>query len=655
MRLVPALLSLALIVPLTVVAAESPAVAATSLGDVVPVPVSVAPASGVTYTLPSSATIYAGSGATTVAGQLAALLRPSTGYALPVATAPSQPTDGITLLLSGAPAQVGQEGYQLDVTGSSVVLRAQTAAGLFHGAQTLRQLLPASVENTTAQAGPWTVPGGRIIDYPRFGYRGAMLDMARHFLTPATVKRYIDQLALYKINQLHVHLTDDQGWRIVVDSWPNLATYGGSTQVGGGAGGYYTKAEYTDLVNYAAARHMTIVPEVDMPGHTNAALASYATLNCNGVAPALYTGTAVGFSSLCISKELTYTFMDDVLRELSALSPGPYIHIGGDEAHSTPLADYNTFLNRVQPLVAAKGKTVMGWHNIGTSDNSPNRVVQYWGETTSDSIVTSAVNKGAKVLMSPANKAYLDMKYNSSTPIGLSWAGYIEVRDAYDWNPGTHLSGVAESNVVGVEAPLWGETVVTQAHIDLMAFPRLPAIAELGWSPWSTHNWDGFKARLAQHGPRWSAMGIGYYASSQVPWPSSGTTTTIVNQASSRCLDLPASNTANGTQPALWDCHGGANQKWDLTASGELRVTVNGVTKCLDVNGGGTADGTAIIIWSCHGGANQRWTFNSAKQIVSQASGRCLQVAGDATANGSLIKLYTCRTTNLGSQTFVRT
>ncbi|WP_436500087.1 family 20 glycosylhydrolase [Actinokineospora sp. HUAS TT18] len=654
MRLVPGLLALSLLVPLAVVTAQSTAAAATSLGDVVPVPVSVAPASGVTFTLPSTATIYADSGATAVAGQLAGILRPSTGYALPVAAASGTPSSGVALLLSGAPAQVGTEGYQLDVSATSVVLRAQTATGLFRGVQTLRQLLPTDVESKTVKPGPWTVPGGRIIDHPRFAYRGAMLDVARHFQTPATVKRYIDQLALYKINQLHLHLTDDQGWRIVVDSWPRLATYGGSTQVGGGAGGYYTKAEYTDLVNYAAARHMAIVPEVDMPGHTNSALASYAELNCNGVAPALYTGTDVGFSSLCVSKEVTYSFIDDVLRELSALTPGSYVHIGGDEAHSTSDADYNSFLNRVQPLVANQGKTVMGWHNIGTANHSPNRVVQYWGTTTSDTIVNGAVSKGAKVLMSPANKAYLDMKYNSSSPIGLSWAGYIEVQDAYNWNPGTHLSGVSESSVIGVEAPLWAETVVTPAHMDYLTFPRLPAIAELGWSPWSTHNWDSFMARLAQHGPRWTTMGIGYYASSQIPWPSSGTATTIVNQASGRCLDLPASNTANGTQPALWDCHGGANQKWTLTATGELRATVNGVTKCLDVNGGATADGTSIIIWDCHGGANQRWTFNSANQVVSQASGKCLQVAGDATANGSLIKLYTCRTTNLGSQVFTR-
>ncbi|BCB80828.1 hypothetical protein GCM10022251_00410 [Phytohabitans flavus] len=486
-----------------------------------PAPATVQPASGVTYTLPSSATIHAASGATDVAGYLATLLRRSTGYALPVATAgTSPPGSGISLLLSGADAAVGTEGYQLDVTAAAVVIRAQSAAGLFHGVQTLRQLLPASVESATVQPGPWTLPGGRIVDHPRFGYRGAMLDVARHFHPVATVKQYLDQIALYKINYLHLHLSDDQGWRIAIDSWPRLATHGGSTQVGGGPGGYYTKAQFQEIVAHAASRYITVVPEIDMPGHTNAALSSYAELNCNGVAPPLYTGTNVGFSSLCTTKEVTYTFVNQVLGELAALTPGPFLHIGGDEASATPADQYATFVNRVQPMVTSRGKAVMGWHQIGASavQHSANRIVQYWGLSTSDALVNTAVSRGAKVVMSPANRAYLDMKYNSSTPIGLSWAGFVEVQTAYGWDPGAYLSGVPASAVLGVEAPMWTETIVTADHIEFMAFPRLPAIAELGWSPWSTHNWDSFRLRLGAQGPRWTALGIDFYRSPQVPW-----------------------------------------------------------------------------------------------------------------------------------------
>jgi hexosaminidase len=498
------------------VAAPPADAAVVNLGDVLPAPVSAQPAAGVTFT------IGAGTGIQTesleVGNALAAVLRPSTGYALPVTTGSGTPVGGIALLLSGADASVGTEGYQLDATASLLTIRAQTAAGLYHGVQTLRQLLPATVEARTVQSGPWTVAGGRIIDRPRYAYRGAMLDVSRHFFSVDTVKRYLDHLAQYKLNVLHLHLSDDQGWRIVVDAWPRLATVGGSTQVGGGAGGYYTKAQYTDLVAYAAARHITVVPEIDMPGHTNAALASYAELNCNGVAPALYTGTEVGFSSLCVSKEVTYTFVQQVLTELAALTPGPYLHLGGDEAHSTSDADYRTFMNRVQPYAGTLGKTVMGWHQIGQADHTAGRVAQFWGTTTSDADLSSAVAKGDKILLSPANKTYLDMKYNASTPLGLSWAGLIEVQTAYNWDPGTYLPGVPAASVLGVEAPLWSETLRTLADIEFMAFPRLPALAELAWSPQSARNWDTFKVRLGAQGPRWTIQGINYYRSTQVPW-----------------------------------------------------------------------------------------------------------------------------------------
>jgi hexosaminidase len=534
-----------------------------------------------------------------------------------------------------------------------VDIRAQSPAGLFHGVQTLRQLLPTAVERRSAQPGPWVVPGGRIVDYPRFGYRGVMLDVARHFFPVATVKRYIDQMALYKVNYFHLHLTDDQGWRIMIDSWPRLATYGGSTQVGGGPGGYYTKAQYQEIVAYAADRHITVVPEVDMPGHTNAALASYAELNCNGDAPPLYTGTSVGFSSLCVSKEITYRFVEDVIREIAALTPGPYFHIGGDETNNSD-ADYRAFMNRVQPLVAKYGKKTMGWHEFAKTTTDTSAVPQYWGRGTSNEDVKAAASRGNKVLMSPAEKAYMDLQYTPSTPLGLSWAGRIEVRDAYDWNPGAYLSGVAESSVLGVEAPLWGETTVTQTDLDYMTFPRLPAYAELGWSPWSTHDWESFRVRLAAQGPRWTNLGIGFYRSPQVSWPPSTDPVTLVNQKSGRCVS-PQVKPGELTRIVISDCDSGrADQYWRLTQDGELRVTIDGVTKCLDAAGGKIKDGTDVIAWDCHGGPNQKWTVNSESQIGVQQSSMCLDVWQEKIDNGSPIKLYTCRSTGIGNQVFIR-
>ena len=505
------------------------AAAPVPLDRVVPAPASVRPGKS-PYTIRPTTPIRVepGSRAARTAGDyLAGVLRPATGYRLPVTARGGG--DGIRLRIvrdarrssaKGTGAKgLGAEGYRLAVTRRAVTISARTSAGLFHGIQTLRQLLPASVERATRQPGPWRISGGTITDVPRYAWRGAMLDVSRHFFTVDQVKAYVDQLALYKINKLHLHLSDDQGWRIAIDSWPRLTTYGGSTQVGGGPGGYYTKADYREIVRYAAQRHLTVVPEIDMPGHTNAALASYADLNCDGVAPPLYTGTEVGFSSLCVPKEVTYDFVDDVIREIAALTPGRYLHIGGDEAHSTSHDDYVAFMDRVQPVVAKYGKTVVGWHQLTGARPAKGAVAQYWGTDGSEKEVADAAKNGTRLVLSPANRAYLDMKYDPSTPLGLSWAGYVEAKQSYDWDPGSYIAGAPPSSVLGVEAPLWSETLSTSAHIEYMAFPRLPGIAELGWSPRSTHDWDDYRVRLAAQAPRWDALGIDYYRSPQIPWP----------------------------------------------------------------------------------------------------------------------------------------
>ncbi|MEU0082630.1 beta-N-acetylhexosaminidase [Streptomyces sp. NPDC006274] len=530
-RPIPRLLGSLLLVTVAALSGSVPAAAASGaehapavrpLGQIVPAPASVSPG-GAPFTLTAATRIRtdASPEARAVGERLAEVLRPSTGYVLPVTTEPA--ARSIRLRLAAEESGLGEEGYRLRSAPSGVTVTAHRPAGLFHGVQTLRQLLPAAVESDTRQTGPWQIAGGTITDSPRYAHRGAMLDVSRHFLTVGQVKRYIDHLALYKINTLHLHLSDDQGWRLAIDSWPRLATYGGSTEVGGGPGGHYTKAQYREIVRYAASRHLEVVPEIDMPGHTNAALASYAELNCDGVAPPLYTGTAVGFSSLCVDKELTYDFVDDVIRELAALTPGRYIHIGGDEAHSTSNEDYVAFMNRVQPVVAKYGKTVIGWHQLTGATPQRGALAQYWGldgtRQAEKEQVARAARNGTGLILSPADRVYLDMKYDRNTKLGLAWAGYVEVRRSYDWDPATYLPGAPASAIKGVEAPLWTETISSDAHIDQMAFPRLPGVAELGWSPAATHDWDAYKVRLAAQGPRLSALGIDYYRSPQVPWP----------------------------------------------------------------------------------------------------------------------------------------
>jgi hexosaminidase len=358
-----------------------------------------------------------------------------------------------------------------------------------------------------------SLPAVSIRDTPRFEWRGAMLDVARHFFSVEDVKRYIDLISHYKMNRLHLHLTDDQGWRIEIKSWPRLTEFGGRTQVGGTGGGYYTQEQYKEIVEYARSRYITIVPEIDTPGHTNAALASYAELNSSEEAPALYTGTEVGFSTLWINSEITYRFLDDVIRELAALTPTPYIHIGGDEARSTPEADYKKFIKRFQEIVVAHGKTTVGWNEIGEAELLPGTIAQQWVGTGYE----NAKRQGAKIILSPANKVYLDMKYDASTPIGLDWAALISVKDAYDWDPGSYMDGLEEADILGLEAPLWTETVVTMKDIEYLSFPRVIGVAELAWSS-KGQNWEEYRQRLAAHGKRMEVMGINFYKSPDVDW-----------------------------------------------------------------------------------------------------------------------------------------
>ena len=444
-------------------------------------------------------------------------LQPSTGYPFPVLESDGTDLLGCILLTTiNADLALGEEGYELRVQPDRITLLAPHPAGLFHGIQTIRQLLPAAVEMRTIQPGPWTMAGAVIRDHPRFAWRGSMLDVARHFFSPEQVKRYIDQLAYYKFNILHLHLTDDQGWRLMINAWPKLAEYGGKYSVDRDPGGYYTQAEYHEIVEYAGERYITIVPEVDMPGHTNAALASYPELNQSGHAPDLYTATGVGFSSFAIHNEITYKLLEDVIGEIIALTPGPYFHIGGDEAHSTPDANYTYFVKRVQAIVKAHGKICIGWEEIAKAELLPDTVVQFWWNRL---WARKGAEQGRKFVMSPATHAYMDIKYDEATVLGQDWTKkYIEIKDAYQWDPPLIVEGIPEASILGVESALWSETTVTTADLDFMIFPRLPGYAEIGWSPLRARNWSDYRLRLAAHGPRLAAMGINFYRSPQISW-----------------------------------------------------------------------------------------------------------------------------------------
>jgi hexosaminidase len=484
----------------------------------VPAPASLVTAAGAPFRILRTTSVFVDTTSPEVRSigeMLASLIRRPTSF--PVAVAPiGVPSIGaIILRLAPDRTALGEEGYELNVTSDSVRLVANRPAGLFRGIQTIRQLLPADIESDMGlDRVDWPIPALRIVDQPRFAWRGAMLDVARHFFTVREVEQYIDILALYKMNVLHLHLSDDQGWRIVINSRPKLTAMGSLTQVGGGPGGFYTQQDYQDIVRYAQARYITIVPEIDMPGHINAGLAGYPELACSTRPPGLYSGTDVGWSTLCVDKEETYAFVDDVVREISAMTPGPWFHMGGDEVQTLTVEQYVRFVERVQVIVNKYGKKMIGWEEITKARLNPTTLAHQW---KSDS-ATAALAYGSKLILSPAPKAYLDMKYTASTELGLHWAGYVEVRDSYDWDPAAYMKGVTERDIVGVEAPMWSETLRNISAVEYLAMPRLPAIAEVGWTPQATRSWESFRARLVTHEPRWHYLGINYYRSPQLPW-----------------------------------------------------------------------------------------------------------------------------------------
>lgn len=481
----------------------------------IPKPVTITPAQG-GFKFNETTAIFIDKGASgleTVAGYLAQKLFPATGYKLEVAA--EQGNNQVTLALTSNSADLGTEGYDLEIKSTGIKISANDPAGIFNGIQTLIQLLPNEIAKTSKQDVPWVVGAGTIHDYPSYGYRGAMLDVARHFFGVDDVKRFIDLISSYKINRLHLHLSDDQGWRIEIKAWPNLTAHGGSTQVGGGKGGFYTQEQYSDIVKYAMDRNVIIIPEIDMPGHTNAALASYAFLNCNNKTPELYTKTEVGFSTLCVKKDTIYKFIDDVVKELAAITPGPYLHLGGDESHVTSKNDFIYFINKIQAIPKKYGKKMIGWEEVSQATLDSNTIVQYWSNVEH---AKAAVKQGAKLIVSPASKAYLDMKYDSTTKLGLMWAGLNEVDSAYSWTLSSRAKEISNENILGVEAPLWTETITTIDEIEYMVFPRLPGLAEVGWTPDAKRSWDEYKVRLAKHGDRMKAMDIDFYQSPKVGW-----------------------------------------------------------------------------------------------------------------------------------------
>ncbi|WP_289644466.1 family 20 glycosylhydrolase [Maribacter aestuarii] len=488
--------------------------------SLMPKPVKTIPTNSA-FALDQFTAIYTSKGATgfeEVSKFLADKLKSKINLDIPVNTETTNTVERVIYINQSDSLEMDTpEAYQLYINQDSIILNANTAEGAFRGIQTLRQLVPEVSNDTLAEQKIWPVPSGKIFDNPTFSYRGAMLDVARHFFSVADVKKYIDLLSYYKINVLHLHLSDDQGWRIEIKSWPKLTEVGGSTEVGGEAGGFYTQEDYKELVRYAAERYMTIIPEIDMPGHTNAASVSYPFLNGNGKTPKLYEGTHVGFSTFDTRKDTVYAFIDDVVREISAITPGPYFHIGGDESHVTKKNDYIYFVNKVEKIVQKYGKRMIGWDEVAIANIDSTSISQWWA---SEENAKKAVEKGMKIIVSPAKKAYLDMQYDTLSKHGLHWAAYIPVDTAYVWSP-EEYGGIPLENILGVEAPLWSETISNIDELEYLAFPRIIGYSELSWSIPENRDWEDYKLRLADQAPFLDRMNVKYYPSPLIDWKKS--------------------------------------------------------------------------------------------------------------------------------------
>jgi hexosaminidase len=557
-------------VPATVLATSASATAARQAAtpaaalSVVPKPALAKVGSG-HFTIARRARIVAVSGAHSaaelaVARDLAAYLRPATGYRLPAIS--GTPRVGDIALQIGQPATLGgrhrAEGYWLRTTASGARIEAPAAHGLYDGIQTFRQLLPVWINSRVVRRGPWTTPAVTITDYPRYSYRGLMLDIGRHYESPAAVEKLIGQIAAYKINVLHLHISDDQGFRLAIRGFPRLTSIGGRGSVGTDGrkrdhGGFWTQAQYKAVVADAAAHFMTVVPEVDSPGHNNAIIMSEYNdtgnpaltanphgINCGANDPPRWDYTEdVGYSALCPGSPDTWAIMRAIISQISAITPGPYYDLGGDEVPASVLSasKYADFINRESGIVTRRHKTVMGWADIAGQGTHPaaGSIAEYWQPAggTSDGTETGreAVAKHMKVVMAPANHTYLDQKYSvtagSSVPpsLGQNWAcpAGCDVSAAYNWNPGGFVTGVTDRNVIGVEGDVWSETLANLSVVDYMVFPRLPALAEVAWSP-AAHRtatspaYRDFLRRLAVQGARLQVAGVNFYPSPQVPW-----------------------------------------------------------------------------------------------------------------------------------------
>jgi hexosaminidase len=472
---------------------------------------------------------------------LSRLVANPTGFQTEVAEGKKPESGSVFMMLDTAIKD--NEGYLLTITSKKIIIKAKSAPGLFYAVQTIRQLMPPDVEKPLVVEGfRLAVRACEIKDAPRFAYRGMHLDVCRHFFPPEDVKRYIDMIALHKMNTFHWHLTDDQGWRIEIKKYPRLTEVGAfrkETLIGNGGkqpfvydgkpyGGFYTQDEIRDIVAYAKSKFVTIIPEIEMPGHALAALASYPSLSCTGGPFDVYTRWGVVSDVYCAGREETFNFLEDVLTEVIGLFPGKYIHIGGDECPKTrwekcPLCQkrikaeglkdeqelQSYFIQRIEKFLNSKGRKIIGWDEILEGGLAQEATVMSWRGT--DGGIAAAKQKH-DVIMTPGQYVYLD--HYQCEPAGqpLAIGGYLPLERVYSYNPmPSELKSEEQKYILGIQGNVWTEYIGTRDYLDYMAYPRMIAIAETGWTPDRLKDFDDFLARFEASRKRYDVMVINYF------------------------------------------------------------------------------------------------------------------------------------------------
>jgi len=481
--------------------------------------------------------------------QLADWLQPATGYRLSVGGAAGAAARVISLRLDPALARLGPEGYRLTVSGTRITIRAFQPAGVFYGVETLRQLLPPDIFRAAPVSGVmWTVPAVEIEDQPRFSWRGAHLDVSRSFMPKEFVKKYIDLLALHKLNRFHWHLTDDQGWRIEIKKYPLLTSIGAwrrQSLVGQQHayadttqwvydkiphGGFYTQDDVREIVAYAQARFITVVPEIEMPGHAQAAIAAYPWLGNTGQQLEVLTHWGVDQNILNPSDSAIH-FMQDVLTEVLALFPSHWIHTGGDEApkqqwQASPVAqarikelgvhsenELQSWLTaQMSRFLEAHGRALIGWDEIlegGTEGLAPNAVVMSWRGMDGG---IAAAQAGHDVVMTPTSNTYFDYYQSQNTanePLAIG--GFLPLETVYAFEPvPASFDSTQGSHILGTQGQIWTEYQRTPRNVEYMVFPRLIALAEVAWTSRDQRNFADFSARLTKHLARLGVLDVNY-------------------------------------------------------------------------------------------------------------------------------------------------